>query len=155
MITNVKIMQVVGKFKRFPRGPGLLMRGEIYDGECQIPVHAFSQDFPIGLIGQFIVGRELSCYLMGRGQRLRAEVLPFDNQPGKVISPLLSALVHLANEAGGQELEKLPDLSVKQSNVLPPPPHPEAERLERLLALDAEPPDPFPVDSFPDEEAPF
>ena len=40
-------------------------------------------------------------------------------------------------------------LSLKQSNVLPPLPHPEAERLERLLALDAEPPDPFPADPFP------
>ena len=69
-------------------------------------------------------------------------VLPFDNQPGKFISPLLSALMHLANEAGGQEVEALPELSVKQSDVLPPPPHPEAERLERLLELDAEPPDP-------------
>ena len=141
-------MQVVGKFQRFPRGPGLLMRGEIDDGECQIPVHAFSQDFPIGLIGQFIVGRELSCYLMGRGQRLKAEVLPFDNQPGQVIGSLIGTLVNLANEAGSEELAKLPELSVKQSNVLPPPPHPEAERLERLLALGSEP-------DLPDEEAPF
>ena len=83
---------------------------------------------------------------------MRAEVLPFDKQPGQVISPLLSALVHLANEAGGQEADKLPKLSIKQSNVLPPPPHPEAERLERLLALD---PDPFATDPFPDKELPF
>ena len=64
------------------------------------------------------------------GVRVSSEVLPFDNQLGQVISPLLSALIHLANEAGGQEVDKLPELSIKQSNVLPPPPRPEAERLE-------------------------
>ena len=63
--------------------------------------------------------------------------------------------MHLANEAGGQEVEALPELSVKQSNVLPPPPHPEAERLERLLELDTEPPDQFPADPLPDEDDPF
>ena len=52
--------------------------------------------------------------------RVSSEVLPFDNQLGQVISPLLSALIHLANEAGGQEVDKLPELSIKQSNVLPP-----------------------------------
>ena len=62
--------------------------------------------------------------------RVSSEVLAFDNQLGQVISPLLSALIHLANEAGGQEVDKLPELSIKQSNVLPPPPRPEAERLE-------------------------
>ena len=67
----------------------------------------------------------------------------------------MSSLIKLANEAGTEELLTLSELSVKQSSVLPPPPHPEAERLERLLELDAEPPDPFPVDPFPDEEAPF
>ena len=148
MITNVKIMQVVGKFQRFPRGPGLLMRGEIDDGECELPVHAFIRDFPIGLIGQFIVGRELSCYLLGRGRRLRAEVLPFSHQSPQVIGSLIGTLVNLANEAGSEELAKLPELSVKQSNFLPPPPQPEVELLERLLALDSEP-------DLPDEEAPF
>ena len=52
-------------------------------------------------------------------------------------------------------MEKLPKLSVKQANVLPPPPHPEAERLEQLLALEAELLDPFPADPFPDEDDPF
>ena len=57
------------------------------------------------------------------------EVLLFDNQLGQVISPLLSALIHLANEAGGQQVDKLLEL-IKQSNVLPPPPRPEVELLE-------------------------
>ena len=54
--------------------------------------------------------------------------------------------------AGAKELEALPELSIKQSNVLPPPPHPAAERLGRLLALDT---DPIPADQFLDEDAPF
>ena len=64
-----------------------------------------------------------------------------------MIGSLISTLVNLANDAGAPELQALPELSIKQSNVLPPPPHPEAERLERLLALDPDP--------FPDEDAPF
>ena len=147
MIAEVKISQLIGRFKRFPRGPGVLLRGEIDDGESQIPVHAFSQNFPVGLIGQFIVGCELSCYLLGHGRRLRAEVLPFTHQSPQVIGSLINTLVNLANDAGAPELQALPELSIKQSYVLPPPPHPEAERLERLLALDPDP--------FPDEDAPF
>ena len=84
--------------------------------------------------------------------RVSSEVLPFDNQLGQVISPLLSALIHLANEAGGQEVDKLPELSIKQSNVLPPPTRPEEEQLERLLALDLHP---FPTDPFPDKDPTF
>lgn len=146
MIALVKITQVIGQFKRFGRGPGVLMRGELDDDQRQIPVHGFIHEFPIGLISSFVIGKELSCYLVGHGKRMRAELLPFDNQPGNVISPLLSVLVHLANEAGGQELEKLPMLTLKQSNVLPPEPQPEAEELDRLLELS--------VDES-DDEAPF
>ena len=146
MITNVKITQVVGRFNRFGKGYGVLMRGEIDDGECQIPVHGFLQTFPLGLVKTFLIGQEVSCLLIGHGQRMRAEVLPFDNQPGPVLSYLINILVRLGNEAGSQELEKLPMLTLKQSNVLPPPPRPEAAELERLLELEAEP---------PDEEAPF
>ena len=146
MIVMVKITQVIGQFKRFGRGPGVLMRGEIDDGECQIPVHGFLQTFPLGLVNTFLIGQEVSCLLIGHGRRMRAEVLPFDNQPGPVLSYLINILVRLGNEAGSQELEKLPMLTLKQSNVLPPPPRPEAAELERLLELEAEP---------PDEEAPF
>ena len=148
MIVMVKITQVVGQFKRFGRGPGVLMRGEIDDGECQIPVHGFLQTFPLGLVNTFLIGQEVSCLLIGNGPRMRAEVLPFDNQPGPVLSYLINILVRLGNEAGSQELEKLPMLTLKQSNVLPPLPRPEAQALDRLLELelDAEP---------PDEEAPF
>lgn len=142
----VKITRVIGQFKRFGRGPGVLMRGEFDDDQRQIPVHGFIHEFPIGLISSFVIGRELSCQLVGHGKRMRAEVLPFDNQPGKVISPLLSVLIHLANETGSQELEMLPMLTVKQSNVLPPEPQPEAEELDRLLELTVE---------EPDEEEPF
>ena len=63
-----------------------------------------------------------------------------------MLSYLINILVRLGNEAGSQELEKLPMLTLKQSNVLPPPPQPEAAELERLLELETEP---------PDEEAPF
>ena len=146
MIVMVKITQVIGQFKRFGRGPGVLMRGEIDDGECQIPVHGFLQTFPLGLVNTFLIGQEVSCLLIGHGRRMRAEVLPFDNQPGPVLSYLINILVRLGNEAGSQELEKLPMLTLKQSNVLPPRPQPEAEQLDRLLELDTEP---------PEEEAPF
>ena len=146
MIVMVKITQVIGQFKRFGRGPGVLMRGEIDEGECQIPVHGFLQIFPLGLVNTFLIGQEVSCLLIGHGQRMRAEILPFDNQPGPVLSYLINILVRLGNEAGSQELEKLPMLTLKQSNVLPPPPQPEAAELERLLELETEP---------PDEEAPF
>ena len=146
MIVMVKITQVIGQFKRFGRGPGVLMRGEIDEGECQIPVHGFLQTFPLGLVNTFLIGQEVSCLLIGHGRRMRAEVLPFDNQPGPVLSYLINILVRLGNEAGSQELEKLPMLTLKQSNFLPPLPQPEAEQLDRLLELEAEP---------PDEEAPF
>ena len=146
MITNVKITQVIGRFKRFGKGPGVLMRGEIDEGECQIPVHGFLQTFPLGLVNTFLIGQEVSCLLIGHGRLMRAEVLPFDNQPGPVLSYLINILVRLGNEAGSQELEKLPMLTLKQSNFLPPLPQPEAEQLDRLLELEAEP---------PDEEAPF
>ena len=142
----VKITQVIGQFKRFGKGPGVLMRGEIDEGECQIPVHGFLQTFPLGLVNTFLIGQEVSCLLIGHGPRMRAEVLPFDNQPGPVLSYLINILVRLGNEAGSQELEKLPMLTLKQSNVLPPLPQPEAAELDRLLELDAEP---------PEEEAPF
>ena len=142
----VKITQVIGQFKRFGKGPGVLMRGEIDEGECQIPVHGFLQTFPLGLVNTFLIGQEVSCLLIGHGKRMRAEILPFDNQPGPVLSYLINILVRVGNEAGSQELEKLPRLTLKQSNVLPPPPQPEAEQLDRLLELDTEP---------PEEEAPF
>lgn len=141
MITPVKIIQVIGQFNRFGRGPGVLMRGEIDDGECQIPVHGFLRTFPIGLVQSYLIGKELSCALCGHGQTLRAEVLPFENQPGPVLSQIITRLVGLANEAGTQELEKLPKLTLKQSKVLPPFPHPEAEELDRMLELELETPD--------------
>ena len=50
MIALVKITQVIGQFKRFGRGPGVLMRGELDDDQRQIPVHGFIHEFPIGLI---------------------------------------------------------------------------------------------------------
>ena len=146
MIVMVKITQVIGQFKRFGKGPGVLMRGEIDEGECQIPVHGFLQTFPLGLVNTFLIGQEVSCLLIGHGQRMRAEILPFDNQPGPVLSYLINILVRLGNEAGSQELDTPPLLTLKQSNVLPPPPQPEAAELERLLELETEP---------PDEEAPF
>ena len=120
MIVMVKITQVIGQFKRFGRGPGVLMRGEIDEGECQIPVHGFLQTFPLGLVNTFLIGQGVSCLLIGHGQRMRAEILPFDNQPGPVLSYLINILVRLGNEAGSQELENLPMLTLKQSNVLPP-----------------------------------
>ena len=147
MITLVKITQVIGQFKRFGRGPGILMRGEIDDGECQIPVHGFLQTFPLGLVNNFLIGQEVSCLLIGNGQRMRAEILPFDNQPGPVLSFLINILVRLGNEAGKQELEQLPMLTLKQSNVLPPQPQPEAEELDRLFDLE--------VGGDPPEEEPF
>ena len=60
-----------------------------------------------------------------------------------MLSYLINTLVRLGNEAGSQELEKLPMLTLKQSNVLPPLPQPEAQELDRLLELelDAEPPE--------------
>jgi len=147
VITLVKITQVIGQFKRFGRGPGILMRGEIDDGECQIPVHGFLQTFPLGLVNNFLIGQEVSCLLIGDGQRMRAEILPFDNQPGPVLSFLINILVRLGNEAGKQELEQLPMLTLKQSNVLPPQPQPEAEELDRLFDLE--------VGGDPPEEEPF
>jgi len=147
VITLVKITQVIGQFKRFGRGPGILMRGEIDDGECQIPVHGFLQTFPLGLVNNFLIGQEVSCLLIGNGQRMRAEILPFDNQPGPVLSFLINILVRLGNEAGKQELEQLPMLTLKQSNVLPPQPQPEAEELDRLFDLE--------VGGDPPEEEPF
>ena len=147
MITNVKITQVIGRFKRFGKGPGVLMRGEIDEGEGQIPVHGFLQTFPLGLVNTFLIGQEVSCLLVGNGQRMRAEILPFDNQPGPVLSYLINILVRLGNEAGKQELEELPMLTLKQSNVLPPQPQPEAEELDRLFDLE--------VGGDPPEEEPF
>ena len=147
MITLVKITQVIGQFKRFGRGPGILMRGEIDDGECQIPVHGFLQTFPLGLVNTFLIGQEVSCLLVGNGERMRAEILPFDNQPGPVLSYLINILVRLGNEAGKQELEELPMLTLKQSNVLPPQPQPEAKELDRLFDLE--------VGGDPPEEEPF
>ena len=147
MITLVKITQVIGQFQRFGRGPGILMRGEIDDGECQIPVHGFLQTFPLGLVNTFLIGQEVSCLLVGNGERMRAEILPFDNQPGPVLSYLINILVRLGNEAGKQELEELPMLTLKQSNVLPPQPQPEAEELDRLFDLE--------VGGNPPEEEPF
>ena len=58
MIVMVKITQVIGQFKRFGRGAGVLMRGEIDDGECQIPVHGFLQTFPLGLVKTFLIDHE-------------------------------------------------------------------------------------------------
>ena len=147
MIVMVKITQVIGQFKRFGKGPGVLMRGEIDEGECQIPVHGFLQTFPLGLVNTFLIGQEVSCLLIGHGQRMRAEILPFDNQPGPVLSYLINILVRLGNEAGKQELEELPMLTLKQSNVLPPQPQPEAEELDRLFDLE--------VGGDPPEEEPF
>jgi len=77
--------------------------------------------------------------LTGHGRRMKAEVLPLENQPGTVLSYLVNILVRMANEAGTQALDELPMLSLKQSNRLPPEPQPEVEQLERLLELDAEP----------------
>ena len=139
MIVLVKITQLVGRFHRPFRGPGVLMRGEIDEGECQIPVHGFLHTFPIGVISPFLLDRELSCMLTGHGRRMKAEVLPLENQPGTVLSYLVNILVRMANEAGTQALDELPTLSLKQSNRLPPEPQPEVEQLERLLELDAEP----------------
>ena len=147
MIALVKITQVIGQFKRFGSGPGVLMRG-VLDGETQIPVHGFILGFPLGLISSFLIDREVSCVLIGHGKRMRAEILPFENQPGSVVGHVISLLVRMANEAGTGELEKLPMLSLKQSNVLPPLPQPEAEELDRLLAMEVE------LDP-PEEEAPF
>ena len=147
MIIMVKITEVLGQFKRFGKGPGVLMRGEIDEGECQIPVHGFLQTFPLGLVNTFLIGQEVSCLLVGNGQRMRAEILPFDNQPGPVLSYLINILVRLGNEAGKQELEELPMLTLKQSNVLPPQPQPEAEELDRLFDLE--------VGGDPSEEEPF
>ena len=147
MIIMVKITEVIGQFKRFGKGPGVLMRGEIDEGECQIPVHGFLQTFPLGLVNTFLIGQEVSCLLVGNGQRMRAEILPFDNQPGPVLSYLINILVRLGNEAGKQELEELPMLTLKQSSVLPPQPQPEAEELDRLFDLE--------VGGDPPEEEPF
>ena len=147
MITLVRIVQVVGRVKRLGRGPGILMRGTIDDGEYQIPVHAFLQTFPLGLIEHFLIGRDVSCVLHGTGDRMRAELLPFDNQPGTVISDLINILVRLANEAGSEGLDRLPMLTHEQSFLLPPTPQPEAEKLDRLLELE--------VETDPPEEAPF
>ena len=99
MIVMVKITQVIGQFKRFGRGPGVLMRGEIDDGECQIPVHGFLHTFPIGVIRTFLLDRELSCMLTGHGRRMKAEILPLENQPGTVLGYLVNILVRMANEA--------------------------------------------------------
>ena len=148
MIVLVKITQLVGLFHRPFRGPGVLMRGEIDEGECQIPVPGFLHTFPIGVISPFLLDRELSCMLTGHGRRMKAEVLPLENQPGTVLSYLVNILVRMANEAGAQALDELPTLSLKQSNRLPPEPQPEAEQLDRLLELE------FDGDS-PEEEAPF
>ena len=147
MIALVKITQVIGQFKRFGSGPGVLMRG-VLDGETQIPVHGFIQGFPLGLISTFLINKEVSCVLVGHGEQLRAEILPFENQPGAVVSYVINLLVRMANEAGQGELERLPTLSVQQSNVLPPLPQPEAEELDRLLEMEVE------LDP-PEEEAPF
>ena len=143
MIVLVKITPLVGRFHRPFRGPGVLMRGEIGEGECQIPVHGFLYTFPIGVISPFLLDRELSCMLTGHGRRMKAEVLPLENQPGTVLGYLVNILVRMANEAGAQALDELPTLSLKQSNRLPPEPQPEAEQLDRLLELefDGEPPE--------------
>ena len=92
---------------------------------------------------------DLLLLLFGNSVALFASLLlPFDNQSGPVLSHVIGILVRLANEAGTQQLEELPMLTLKQCNVLPPPPQPEAEELNRLLQLDinAEP---------PEEEHPF
>ena len=148
MIVMVKITQVIGKFKAFARGPGVLMRGEIDEGECQIPVHGFLHSFPLGIVSPFLLDRELSCSLTGHGERMKAELLPFENQPGAVISYVVNILVRMANEAGAQALDELPMLTLKQSNVLPPQPQPEADQLDRLFELEVDG-DP------PEDEAPF
>ena len=114
------------------------MRGEIDEGEVQF-LFMDSPHFPIGVISPFLLDRELSCMLTGHGRRMKAEVLPLENQPGTVLSYLVNILVRMANEAGTQALDELPTLSLKQSNRLPPEPQPEVEQLERLLELDAEP----------------
>ena len=99
-------------------------------------------------ISPFLLDRELSCMLTGHGRRMKAEVLPLENQPGTVLGYLVNILVRMANEAGAQALDELPTLSLKQSNRLPPERQPEAEQLDRLLELE------FDGDS-PEEEAPF
>ena len=80
MIIMVKITEVIKQFKRFGKGPGVLMRGEI-DEEAKFPFMNSSRHFL--LIGQhLLIGQEVS-FLVGNGQRMRAEILPFDNQPGQ------------------------------------------------------------------------
>ena len=86
--------------------------------------------------------------LTGHGRRMKAEVLPLENQPGTVLGYLVNILVRMANEAGAQALDELPTLSLKQSNRLPPEPQPEAEQLDRLLELEFD-------GASPQEEAPF
>ena len=112
------------------------------------PFYGFVHSFPLGLVSPFLHDRELSCVLTGYGQRMKAELLPFENQPGPVISYVVNILVRLANESGAEALEVLPMLSSRQSTRLPPLPQPEAEQLDRLLELE------FDGDS-PEEEAPF
>ena len=70
------------------------------------------------------------------------------NQPGAVISYVVNILVRMANEAGAQALDELPMLSLKQSNVLPPQPQPEADQLDRLFELEVD-------GDQPEDEAPF
>ena len=141
MIVDIRILEVVGKFRSWVRGEGLLLRGEI-DGESHLPVKVYLREFPAGVIEQFMIGEELSCMLSSRGSDCRAEVLPFDNQPLPVVSTLSSTLINMANQVGVGDIQKFRELSSTEvSGPLPPVPHPKTEELEVLLRLNIEDPE--------------
>ena len=118
MITLVKITQVIGQFQRFGRGPGILMRGEIDDGECQIPVHGFLQTFPLGLVNTFLIGQEVSCL---RWQwRTDACGDPAVRQPAWSSAELSDQHPGSPRQRGGKaRVGRVADAHAEQSNVLP------------------------------------
>lgn len=149
MIITVKILEVLAKFKSIIRGPALWCRGEIDD--AQIAVVIYAKEFPVGLIGNFIVGEELGCYFKTAEGKVKAEALPLENQSPKVLSRLFGLLMNMANEGGQLALNELPDVTPQQINgPLPPEPQPEAMDLERLFQLSVEDPT-----TSQEEEDPF
>lgn len=144
MIVKVKLVQILGKFKSFIRGPGILLRGECNEEE-EISVVIYRRDFPAGLVSDFLIGEEVCCSFRQVGHRTGAEVLPLENQDGVVVRKLVTMLIKLAEQAGTAQLEELPEVNAKQLNgPLPPRPHPKAAELERMFRM--------PVDDPPSEE---
>lgn len=140
MIGQVKLLEIIGRFHTVSRGPALLLRGEVDNG--QIPVFIYRQGFPCGLIEDFLIGEKLGCTFVRSNLRMHAEILPLENQSGDVMSVVVNKLLNIAEVSGSEAIEDLPELSRKQiEGPLPPPINPRVRDLEKFFKLSIEEPD--------------